>query len=255
LEKTLQKKDGHNRGPPQQTYYWRSGLLIDDPLEELFGCCFFVCSITCWKYSSNSSLIIFNKMRYFKNNSKSELKKINRHAEKKHGPRKKSWPNTVPPKQVHWFRIILVKLATIQYPHTNRGTTLLLDGPFVVNFCGSGVCFCSLSAHWGKGRGLWSWVIYSTTTSSRAVGRWFFALLCAASLGGDCHHFILSCKGRSFSKILQLRPFPIRDHLWPRRIFCTWLEVYTPEFTMTMIKKTKKDGAAERESIIIYNNK
>lgn len=183
------------------------------------------------------------------------MNKINKQTcWKKHGPPQKKMTqlNTAPPKQAHWFRIILGKLATIQYqnPHTNRGTTLLLDGPFVVNFCGSGVCFCSLSAHWGKGRGLWSWIICSTTTSSRAVGRWFFALLRAASLGGDCHHFILSCKGRSFSKILQLRPFPIRDHLWPRRIFCTWLEVYTPEFTMTMIKKTKKDCAAERESII-----
>ena len=26
--------------PPQQTYYWRSGLLMGYPLEKLFGCCF-----------------------------------------------------------------------------------------------------------------------------------------------------------------------------------------------------------------------
>ena len=28
------------------------------------------------------------------------------------------------PQQLHWYRIILGKLDTIQYPHTNRGTRL-----------------------------------------------------------------------------------------------------------------------------------
>ena len=43
----------------------------------------------------------------------------------------KKWPqktkchNTDPPQQVHWVRIILGKLDTIQYPHTNRDTTLV----------------------------------------------------------------------------------------------------------------------------------
>ena len=36
----FRKKTGHNRGPPQQTYYWGSGLLMGYPLEKLFGCCF-----------------------------------------------------------------------------------------------------------------------------------------------------------------------------------------------------------------------
>ena len=41
-------------------------------------------------------------------------------------PQKK--PDTIPThpvQQVHWVRIILGKLDTIQYPHTNRDTTLL----------------------------------------------------------------------------------------------------------------------------------
>ena len=37
---------------------------------------------------------------------------------------KKTWPNTAPPQQLHWLRIILGILATIQYPHSNRGTTI-----------------------------------------------------------------------------------------------------------------------------------
>ena len=37
LENTyFQNKARHNRGPPQQTYYWRSVLLMDYPLEKLF---------------------------------------------------------------------------------------------------------------------------------------------------------------------------------------------------------------------------
>ena len=35
----LQKKTGHNSEPPKQTYYWESGLLMEYPLETLFGCC------------------------------------------------------------------------------------------------------------------------------------------------------------------------------------------------------------------------
>jgi len=31
---------GHS-GPPQQTYFCGSGLLMDYPLEKLFGCCVF----------------------------------------------------------------------------------------------------------------------------------------------------------------------------------------------------------------------
>ena len=47
----------------------------------------------------------------------------------------KCWTNvlrkkldTIPthPQQAHWVRIILGKLDTIQYPHTNRGTALYL---------------------------------------------------------------------------------------------------------------------------------
>jgi hypothetical protein len=56
------------------------------------------------------------------NTSKSE-NKIKQIAEK-NGLRNKCH-NTVPPQQLHWFRIILGKLDTIQYPHTNRDTTLL----------------------------------------------------------------------------------------------------------------------------------
>ena len=32
------KKVGHNRGPPEQSYYWGSRWLMDYPLEKLFGC-------------------------------------------------------------------------------------------------------------------------------------------------------------------------------------------------------------------------
>ena len=38
----LQKKVGHNSGPPKQTYYCGSGLLMDYPLEKLFECCFLI---------------------------------------------------------------------------------------------------------------------------------------------------------------------------------------------------------------------
>jgi hypothetical protein len=38
---TPQEATGHNGGPPKQTYYCGSGLLIDYPLEKLFGCFFF----------------------------------------------------------------------------------------------------------------------------------------------------------------------------------------------------------------------
>ena len=38
LEKqTPQEAAGHNSGPPQQTYYCGSGLLMDYTLENLFG--------------------------------------------------------------------------------------------------------------------------------------------------------------------------------------------------------------------------
>ena len=32
------KKVGHNRGPPEQSYYWGSRWLMDYPIEKLFGC-------------------------------------------------------------------------------------------------------------------------------------------------------------------------------------------------------------------------
>ena len=35
LEKYFQKKIGHNRGPPQQTYYWGSWLLMDYSIEKI----------------------------------------------------------------------------------------------------------------------------------------------------------------------------------------------------------------------------
>jgi hypothetical protein len=38
--KYFQKNARHNRGPPQQTYYWGSVLLMDYPLEKLFECFF-----------------------------------------------------------------------------------------------------------------------------------------------------------------------------------------------------------------------
>jgi hypothetical protein len=39
---------------------------------------------------------------------------------------KKTCHNTDSPQQFHWVRIILGKLDTIQYPHTNRDTTLIV---------------------------------------------------------------------------------------------------------------------------------
>ena len=47
------------------------------------------------------------------------LKKIEKKLEK-------SLPQYRSTQQVHRFRIILGKLDTIQYPHTNRGTTLII---------------------------------------------------------------------------------------------------------------------------------
>ena len=41
FEKTLQEAAGHNSGPPKQTYYCGSGLLMDYPLENCLGAFFF----------------------------------------------------------------------------------------------------------------------------------------------------------------------------------------------------------------------
>ena len=46
-------------------------------------------------------------------------------------PQKKhTWHNTDPPQQLHWFRIILEKLATIPAHHTNRDATLRVFGSY-----------------------------------------------------------------------------------------------------------------------------
>ena len=37
-KKSPQEAAGHNSGPPKQTYYCGSGLVMDYPLEKLFGC-------------------------------------------------------------------------------------------------------------------------------------------------------------------------------------------------------------------------
>ena len=44
--------------------------------------------------------------------------------DKKTWPQKKPWHDTDPPQQLHWVRIILGKLDTIQNHHTNQDTTL-----------------------------------------------------------------------------------------------------------------------------------
>ena len=41
-KKSLQEAARHNSGPPKQTYYCGSGLLMDYPLEKLFEWCFFL---------------------------------------------------------------------------------------------------------------------------------------------------------------------------------------------------------------------
>ena len=41
FEKKTQEAAGHNSEPPKQTYYCGSGLLMNYPLEKLFGRCFF----------------------------------------------------------------------------------------------------------------------------------------------------------------------------------------------------------------------
>ena len=38
MEKPCQRKDGHNREPIEQSYYWGSGWLMDYSLEKLSGC-------------------------------------------------------------------------------------------------------------------------------------------------------------------------------------------------------------------------
>ena len=97
--------------------------------------------------------------------------------------------------------------------------------------------------HQGKGCWLWSWLIRSTATSTASTGRrgWFIIVFCSAAVGGDRGDLILSCQGLiTDSKSLQFRTFPVvRNHLRPRRLFCNWLEVYTPEFAiMRMIERT-----------------
>ena len=42
FEKKTQEAAGHNSEPPKQTYYCGSGLLMNYPLEKLFGRCFFL---------------------------------------------------------------------------------------------------------------------------------------------------------------------------------------------------------------------
>ena len=41
-KQTPQEAAGHNSGPPKQTYYCGSGLLMDYPLDKLVGCCFLI---------------------------------------------------------------------------------------------------------------------------------------------------------------------------------------------------------------------
>ena len=41
-KQTPQEAAGHNSGPPKQTYYCGSGLLMDYPLGKLVGCCFLI---------------------------------------------------------------------------------------------------------------------------------------------------------------------------------------------------------------------
>ena len=45
-------------------------------------------------------------------------------------PQKKTWQTTDPPQQLHWFKIILGKLDTIQNHPTDRDATLLPEGEF-----------------------------------------------------------------------------------------------------------------------------
>ena len=40
-KKSPQEASGHNSGPPKQTYYCGSGLVMDYPFEKMFECCFF----------------------------------------------------------------------------------------------------------------------------------------------------------------------------------------------------------------------
>jgi len=39
-KKKLRKQLGTIMGPPNKPYYYGSGLVMDYPLEKLFGCCF-----------------------------------------------------------------------------------------------------------------------------------------------------------------------------------------------------------------------
>ena len=59
-KKSLQEAARHNSGPPKQTYYCGSGLLMDYPLEKLFEWCFFYWALirhqfVCWQLDSSEN--------------------------------------------------------------------------------------------------------------------------------------------------------------------------------------------------------
>ena len=67
LDTSYLKKTVHNSGPPKQTYYCGSGLLMDYPLEKLFECCF-------QKGFNKPSYIL--EIKHFENSKKIGAKKV-----------------------------------------------------------------------------------------------------------------------------------------------------------------------------------
>jgi len=68
FKKSHQTTAGHNRGLPQQTYYWRSGLLMDYPLENCLAAVFL------FKLGFNKASYIL-EIRHFENSKRIGLRK------------------------------------------------------------------------------------------------------------------------------------------------------------------------------------
>ena len=105
-KQTPQEAAGHNSGPPKQTYYCGSGLLMDYPLGKLVGCCFL---IGCKKAS-----YIFGKLgicesfkwkklrKQFIKRKKALAKEKDRRNVWKISPQEAAGHNSGPPKQTYY---------------------------------------------------------------------------------------------------------------------------------------------------------
>ena len=117
-KKTPQEVAGHNSGPPNQTYYCGPGLVMDYPLEKLFGsfCFFFLLGsskaayiLAIWEFVRISSER--NKKKYSKRKNTLAKEKVKGMFEKK-SLQEAAGHNSGTPKQTYYC-----------------GTGLLMDYP------------------------------------------------------------------------------------------------------------------------------